>query len=264
MEQPKLQPQPLPQPPFQITHHHEKALKILFRAYHGNLELTYEELSNAMEVGQKTKAWQCGAWKDLKTNNCLQLQQDQQSNNNKRYKLTDFGLQVAKLFVIPPEELEEYKTPETNDELHQKIKTLLEKNAKAKRYGPKIFDFMLQSHQKNMPLLNKHQMAAHFNTLADSHGFFYGLQALKKMGYVEEDTNGNNSNSDKKRKRDEEDNNSNDGSDSKEESMSTAETDEKKKKNPSEEDIKMMKRMKKNQGGKPLKLSDKAFIVPSK
>jgi len=32
--------------------------------------------------------------------------------------------------------------------------------------------------------LNRNDMAAKFNTLADSHGFFYGLKALKDMGYV--------------------------------------------------------------------------------
>jgi hypothetical protein len=69
----------------------------------------------------------------------------------------------------------------SNEEHHTRIKKLLERNGKGKRYGPKIFDYMLTL-TAGKP---KHEIAAHFNTLADSHGFFYGFQALKKMKLVE-------------------------------------------------------------------------------
>ena len=53
----------VPQPPFEMEKHHKAALKILFRCHHSGREITYQELSKDMGVGEKTKAWQCGAWR---------------------------------------------------------------------------------------------------------------------------------------------------------------------------------------------------------
>ena len=73
--------------------------------------------------------------------------------------------------------------PETNEEHHEKIKSKMMRQDKARKYGPKIFDLMAKEDYTPM---NKHDLAAKFNTLADSHGFFYGLQTLRKMGLIAE------------------------------------------------------------------------------
>ena len=60
---PKSEDKEVPQPPFELQKYHKAALLKLFRCYHGGTELTYPELSREIGVGEKTKAWQCVAWK---------------------------------------------------------------------------------------------------------------------------------------------------------------------------------------------------------
>lgn len=167
------------EPPFEMTKHHKKALMTLLFAHHINRQtLTYAELSDRIGVGEKTKAWQCGAWKDLKSEGYIVSS----SAEKKRFELSEKGIALAST-LASDEELAEFKVPETNEELHDKIKAKLERLPKARLYGPKILDLMLSDDYIPM---NRHDMAAKLGTLADSRGFFYGLQALKKdMKYVE-------------------------------------------------------------------------------
>jgi hypothetical protein len=87
--------------------------------------------------------------------------------------LSEEGIELAKSFASL-EELEAYQTPTSDDDHHKKIISKLERNEKAKKYGPKIFQYMVGT--KDDPPMTKQEIADHFNTLADSHGFFYGFQ----------------------------------------------------------------------------------------
>lgn len=112
-------------------------------------------------ISEKTKRWQCGAWKDLKSNGYVR-------GTNQAIELTPEGLALA-TSLASDEDLEAYKMPETNEEHHDKIKQKLEKNDKAKKYGPKVFDYMVELHDKDV-VKTKHEIADHFDVLADSHG----------------------------------------------------------------------------------------------
>jgi hypothetical protein len=158
-------------------------------------------LRTEIGIGQKTKRWQCGAWKDLKSNGYI-------GGTAKELEITKEGLALA-ASLASDEELEAYKMPETNEEHQEKIKQKLERNEKAKRYGPKIFDYMIEIHGDGKNAKTTQEIADYFHILADSHGkcglmgrlakfrwlncrclccrtgFFYGFQALKKMGLVQ-------------------------------------------------------------------------------
>ena len=153
--------------PFEVKEYHKKALSKMLFCHHHNQELTYKELSAEIGVGEKTKAWQCEAWKDLKSNAYIVP-----ASGKGKLKLSDKGVALATSFASD-DELEDYKTPQTNEDHHEKIKSKLMKQEKAKKMGPQIFDLLVQSVDKPM---TKHELAAEFNTLADSHGFFYGFQ----------------------------------------------------------------------------------------
>jgi len=160
--------------PFVVKDLHKKALLTLLHCFHNNRQsLTYAELSLRMGTSEKTKAWQCVAWKDLKNDYIVPLA-------DKKYELSSKGVELASS-LASDEELAEFKTPETTEELHEKIKAKLERIPKAKGYGAKILDLMAAP--EYIPL-NRNEIAAKFNVFADSHGFFYGLKALKDMGYV--------------------------------------------------------------------------------
>jgi hypothetical protein len=154
--------------PFEVGDLHIKALLTLFRCHHNKIELDYKELSTEMGIGEKTKRWQCEAWKDLKTHEFIVPAPTQG-----KLTLSDKGVAFAETF-LSEEELADYMDPLTNEEHHEKIKSRLMRHKKARKLGPQIFDFLLQT-KGNTPM-TKHEIAAHFNTLADSHSFFYGFQ----------------------------------------------------------------------------------------
>jgi hypothetical protein len=167
----------VPVPTFEMGKHHKNALKTLLFVYHNNRQtLTYPELSDRIGVGEKTKAWQCGAWRDLKSEGYIVP-----ASEKGKFELSLQGVALATTLATP-EELAEFQPPATNKELHVKIKAKLDRLPKGAVYAGKILDLMLQ--EDYIPL-NRNDMAAKFNTLADSHGFFYGRQSLKKMKYVE-------------------------------------------------------------------------------
>jgi hypothetical protein len=167
-----------PGAPFPIKELHKNALLTLLHCHHNNRQtLTYSELSLRIGVGEKTKSWQSGAWKDLKSHGYVV---PSSSSDKKSFELSEKGVELASAFASD-EELAEFKVPETNEELHEIIKAKLLRLEKAKMYGPKILDMMIAP---NYTPINRHEMAKKLNVLADSHGFFYGLQALQKMGYV--------------------------------------------------------------------------------
>ncbi|CAB9511894.1 expressed unknown protein [Seminavis robusta] len=231
--------------PFEVGKFHKMALLKLLFCHHSGQELTYKELSDAMGVGEKTKAWQCEAWRDLKKNEYIVP-----SGTDKKLKLSEKGVELATSFASD-EELADYKMPETNEEHHEKIKSKLMRQDKAKKMGPKIFDLLVEN--KDNPMTN-HEMAAKFNTLADSHSFFYGFQALKKMGLVE--TTG------ESKKPDEEPMKIDEEEPKEEEDAINDETtdgDDKPKKKK-----KKKKSKKSMSGGKLWKLSEKAFLVTAK
>lgn len=167
----------IPVPSFEMGKHHKNALKTLLFAYHNNRQtLTYPELSDRIGVGEKTKAWQCGAWRDLKSEGYIVP-----AAEKSKFQLSPEGVALATTLATP-EELAEFKPPGTNEELHAKIKAKLARLPKGVKYASKMLDLMLA--EDYLPL-NRHELAAKFDVLADSHGFFYGLQALQKMKYVE-------------------------------------------------------------------------------
>ena len=80
-------------PSFQLGTYHKKALVVLLHCYYGNRQtLTYSELSQRLDVGEKTKAWQCEAWRDLKGNAYIVSS----SADKKKYELSfPNGVQMA-------------------------------------------------------------------------------------------------------------------------------------------------------------------------
>ena len=164
------------EPPFTMGPYHKKALVTLLHLYHGNRQkITYDELSLRIGTSLKNKSWQCGAWKDLKSIGYI-VQAEK-----KLWELSAKGVKLAST-LMSVEELAEFLPPDTNEKLHEKIKARMVRHEKAKSFGPRILNLMLAPDY--IPL-NRNQMAATFNTLADSHGFFYGLKWLKDNGYVE-------------------------------------------------------------------------------
>ena len=151
-----------------MTDHKKNALLVLLRCHHNDgEEITYPDLSTAMGVGEKTKAWQCVAWKDLRSNNYVVS-----GSKPKTWKLSEEGLEVA-MSLCSPEELKDYRKAVTNDEHHDKIKSKLDRHPKDKaKKGSEIFDYLIE---KNRPL-TKDEVASHFDTCPDAHGFFYGWQ----------------------------------------------------------------------------------------
>lgn len=226
--------------PFEVTDYHKKALLKLLFCHHSGQTLTYLELSDEIGAGAKTKAWQGGAWKDLKTHEYI-VPSPTSSKGKTQFKLAEKAVALASTFASD-EELADYKMPETNEEHHEKIKSKLARQDKAKKFGPKIFDLLVQEDYTSM---NKHEIAATFNTLADSHGFFYGLQALKKMGYVVEDTEAASRVTPKSKRKNE-----------------TPESKEEGEGNDTDRSI--QKKKKNRSGGMPLKLSETAFLATTR
>jgi hypothetical protein len=249
-------------PPFEIGELHEMALKELLRCHHNYRQtLTYPELSQSVGKGEKTKSWQCVAWKDLKSNDYIV---ESSSADTKGFELSEQGVRLASSLATE-EELALYKVPETNEELHEKIKGKLAAVKKAALYGPRILDHMLAP---DYTPITRHQLAAKFNVLADSHGFFYGLKALTGMGYVEfcasqeiaelkasvvatPDQETDVTLSEREIK---------ETLGAKEKTRAREESDESNE--PQKKKVKIYKSTKQRAGGKPLKLSDKAFVHP--
>ena len=165
----------VPKPPFPMGKYHKNALIALLHSFHNNRQsISYEELSRRLEVGVKTKSWQCGAYKDLRDNGYI-------AGSLKALELTeDKGVALAST-LVSAEDLAVYQVPDTTEKLHEQIKKRLMKLPKGGKMGVRILDLMLSPDY--IPL-NRNDMASKFNTLADSHGFFYGLKALKDWGYV--------------------------------------------------------------------------------
>ena len=165
----------VPKPPFPMGKYHKNALIALLHSFHNNRQsISYEELSRRLEVGVKTKSWQCGAYKDLRDNGYI-------AGSLKALELTeDKGVALAST-LVSAEDLAVYQVPDTTEKLHEQIKKRLMKLPKGGKMGVRILDLMLSL--EYIPL-NRNDMASRFNTLADSHAFFYGLKALKDWGYV--------------------------------------------------------------------------------
>ena len=168
----------VPQPPFIMADYHKKALITLLHSFHNNrTSLTYSQLSLRLEVGEKTKAWQCVAWKDLRSNGYIV----NSLKDKKKWELSeDKGVPLAST-LVSAEELADYQVPDTTEKLHEQIKKRLMKLPKGGKAGVKILELMVSPDY--IPL-NRNDMASKFGTLADSHSFFYGLKALKDWGYV--------------------------------------------------------------------------------
>jgi len=224
--------------PFDVNDLHKKALVKLFYCHHVGQVLTYQELSAEIGMSEKTKRWQCEAWKDLKTNEYIVSA----SGGLKDLKLSEKGMALAKTF-LSDEELADYRMPATNEEHHAKIKSKLSRDPKAAKYGPKIFQLLLDTNDD--PPMTRHELAGKFNCLADSHGFFYGLKALLGMGLVCKVKGVSGAKRSKKTKKTKE-----------EEENAVDEKGEN-----DEENDKSIKKKKKREGGQPLKLTDKAFLA---
>ena len=151
--------------------------------------------------------------------------------------------------------------PETNAEHHEKIKARLLRDDKAKKYGPKIFEYLIE--KKDDPPMDRHQIAAHFDCDADSHGFFYGLRALKNMEIVVETGETNPSAKTKKTKKEAKEGEEEVGENKECKTEATEETNEEEDTTNTGSGKKKRKRNpKKNKsGGKLLKLGDKAFLA---
>lgn len=168
-------PPPLP---FQANDKHKMALVKLLYCHRDKTSMTYEELSREIGTGEKTKSWQCGAWRDLKVHEYVVVASSSSSKGT-CYELSEKGVKLAKFFASD-EDLASMKMPETNEELHASIRSRLEGQKKTKKYGPLIFDFLLKAEAP----LHRKEIATALKTNPDSHGFFYALQQLKKMGMV--------------------------------------------------------------------------------
>lgn len=86
------------------------------------------------------------------------------SSTSKEFALSQQGVQLASTFASA-EELEMFKVPDSNEELHDKIKSKLARVPKAAKYGPKILDFMAQPDYQPR---TRHQLAALWPILTDS------------------------------------------------------------------------------------------------
>ena len=238
--------------PFEkMNKHHTNALGKLLYCHHNNDQaLTFQELSAEMAVGEKTKDWQCVAWKDLKNSDYMV---SEKRDGKPYYKLTEKGVALATTFATA-DELAAYKMPESNEEHHERIKTMLMQKPKAKKYGPLTFDFLVA----NQTPMNRNEIAKHFDVDADSHGFFYGLQALQKMGML---LKTDAPRPPKKKSVKDEDEDEDDKKDQKE-GDTEADDEEMDEQDGKKEKKKKGSKTKKNKtGGKLLELSDKAFLA---
>ena len=242
----------VPDPPFELGNYHKKALVTLLHLYHGNRQtLTYEELSLRLDVGKKTKAWQSGAWKDLKGHEYIVPS----TADTKKYELSEKGVQIAST-LVSAEELAEFAPPDTNSKLHEKIKARVARDDKARKYGGKLLDVM--SAPDYVPL-NRHELASKFDIVADSHGFCYALKWHKDNGYVEFCTAEEIAALKAKNEMMAQDEGASTGEEKqKADSMGDDHIEEETK----EPKKKKYKSTKKRSGGKPLKLSKKAFVHP--
>jgi hypothetical protein len=170
-------PKEVPSLPFEIKSLHKKALLKLLHCHHSGIVLTYPVLSLEIGVGEKTKAWQCQAWKHLKGGGFIVP-----GPEKKTFKLSQRGVDLAVTFASD-EELAEFKTPASNDELHEKIRSKLVKDAHKgkKHHGRNIFDLFLEEEDTSFLRL---ELATKLGTNPDDHSFFYGFKALEKMGLV--------------------------------------------------------------------------------
>lgn len=124
----------VPEPPFTMGKHHKKALVVLLHCFHNNRQsLGYLELSRRIDVGEKTKAWQCGAWRDLKNDGYIVPS----TERNKEWELSeDLGVPLAST-LVSAEELAEYVPPDTSAKLHEQIKKRLHKLPRGARVLPR-------------------------------------------------------------------------------------------------------------------------------
>ena len=179
----------VPSTTFKIEPLHKKALLKLLHCYHSGIALTYSELSLAIKIGEKTKAWQSGAWKDLKSGGFIVMAVEKKTVSGKpktAYKLSQKGEDLAMSFASD-EELEEFKKPITNDEHHEKIRKKLDKDVyKGGKHhkGREIFDLLLKEGDNG---ITRMELASKMNSKnPEGSPFFYGFNALKTMGLVSE------------------------------------------------------------------------------
>jgi len=164
--------------PFAIKDLHKKALLVLLHRHHSGIFLTYSQLSQEIGIGEKTKRWQCEAWKHLKKH-CYIVE----GPEKRTFGLSKEGIELAECFATD-EELDDFKPPVNNEQLHEKIrKQLLKQKHKGKKTkGVVIFDLLLEAGQVSKTRL---ELAWELDCNPDSHGFFYGFSALQKMGLVQ-------------------------------------------------------------------------------
>jgi hypothetical protein len=162
--------------PFKLNKYHKRALSVLLFCHHNdNQSVTYNELSQAMDVGEKTKDWQCVAWKDLKTNNYIVPSPRKAGKSGETtYTLSRGGVELAATFATA-KELADFRPALTNEEHHERIMSkLIRQHPKGKAYGSRIFDVLVAT--KDQLPMTKHELAAKLGTVADAHGFFYGFK----------------------------------------------------------------------------------------
>lgn len=172
---------PPPDLSFEIKKLHKKALLKLLHCHHSDILLTYPELSVEIGTGEKTKAWQSGAWKDLKKEGYIVP-----GSKPKTFCLSTEGVELAMCFASEAE-LAEFRTPLTNEEHHEKIRNKLAKDThKGKKHrGRDIFNVMLEESPDTS--WTRLELASKLGTNPDSHSFFDGFKALSRMGLLTKD-----------------------------------------------------------------------------
>ena len=173
---------PAPETSFEVKDLHKKALLILLRCVHNEQTLTYPELSAEIGIGEKTKRWQCEAWRDLKK--AAFIIPASGSSSETTYTLSQEGVDLAKAHASD-DELADYKEPLTNEEHHEKIRSrLLRIDNKGKTFGVKIFDLLLEHTDTPMTRLEMALKIPGKSNNPEGHQFFHGFKNLDKMGMV--------------------------------------------------------------------------------
>jgi DNA-binding PadR family transcriptional regulator len=151
----------------------EDALLSLVMVHHirGTTAVTFEKLYTELGYRPKNKAMEA-AWKEVKEAGFVE--EATTKGKKKHYQLTQKGIDHA---ATDEHKLELANPPKTQDELHARIK-----EKAVNKHGVKIFELLLTEGS-----MSGTELAAKLGVDKDGHGFFYGFQQLKKMGYAEPD-----------------------------------------------------------------------------
>ena len=173
---------PVPKTSFEVKDLHKKALLTLLRCVHNEQSLTYPELSAELGIGEKTKRWQCEAWRDLKK--AAFIIPATGTSGETTYTLSPEGVDLAKGHASE-EELADYREPLSNEEHHEKIRSrLLRIDNKGKQFGVKIFDLLLEHTDTPMTRLEMAIKIPGKSSNPECHQFYYGFKNLDKLGMV--------------------------------------------------------------------------------